>query len=60
MYMILQLVVSLIVIYVIPNTVAAHWIYLICSGLVMLVVYVLFKKRYYYLHEEYLLSIKKN
>jgi UDP-N-acetylmuramyl pentapeptide phosphotransferase/UDP-N-acetylglucosamine-1-phosphate transferase len=58
-YMVLQLVVSLIAIYVIPDTVAAHWIYLVCSGVVMAVAYVLFKMKYYHLHEEYLRSIKK-
>jgi hypothetical protein len=58
-YMVLQLVVSLIAIYVIPDTVAAHWIYLVCSGVVMAVAYILFKMKYYHLHEEYLASIKK-
>ena len=57
-YMVLQLVVSLIAIYVIPDTVAAHWIYLVCSGVVMAVVYILFKMKYYHLHEEYLCSLK--
>ena len=56
-YMALQLTVSLIAIYVIPNTVAAHWIYLVCSAVVMVVAYVLFKKKYYHLHEEYLMSV---
>ena len=56
-YMVLQLVVSLIAIYVIPDTVAAHWIYLVCSAVVMAVAYVLFKMKYYHLHEEYLRSI---
>jgi len=58
-YMVLQLAVSLIAIYVIPDTVAAHWIYLVCSAVVMAVAYVLFKMKYYHLHEEYLASIKK-
>ncbi len=57
-YMVLQLVVSLIAIYVIPDTVAAHWIYLVCSGVVMAVAYILFKMKYYHLHEEYLCSLK--
>lgn len=57
-YMVLQLVVSLIAIYVIPDTVAAHWIYLVCSGVVMAVAYILFKMKYYHLHEEYLRSLK--
>lgn len=58
-YMALQLAVSLIAIYVIPDTVVAHWIYLVCSAVVMAVAYILFKMKYYHLHEEYLASIKK-
>jgi hypothetical protein len=58
-YMVLQLAVSLIVIYVIPDTVAAHWIYLVCSALVIGLAYILFKMKYYHLHEEYLASLKK-
>ena len=57
-YMGLQLVVSLIAIYVIPDTVVAHWIYLVCSAVVMAVAYVMFKMKYYHLHEEYLRSLK--
>ena len=59
-YMVLQLVVSLIAIYVIPDTVAAHWIYLVCSGVVMAVAYILFKMKYYHLHEDYLRSLKSD
>ena len=59
-YMGLQLVVSLIAIYVIPDTVVAHWIYLVCSAVVMAVAYVMFKMKYYHLHEEYLRSLKAN
>ena len=58
-YMVLQLAVSLVAIYFIPDTIAAHWIYLVCSGVVMAVAYVLFKMKYYHLHEEYLASLKK-
>ena len=58
-YMALQLAVSLIAIYVIPDTVVAHWAYLVCSAVVMAVAYILFKMKYYHLHEEYLASIKK-
>lgn len=58
-YMIGQLVVSLGFIYLCPNTVLAHWIYLICAGLVLAVGYVLFMRKYYHLHEEYLASLKK-
>ena len=58
-YMVLQLVVSLIAIYLIHDTIAAHWIYLLCSGVVMGLAYILFKMKYYHLHEEYLESLKK-
>lgn len=57
-YIVLQLVVSLIAIYVIPDTIAAHWIYLVCSAVVMAVAYVLFMMQYYHLHEEYLARVK--
>lgn len=59
LYMCLQLAVSLGFIYLIPDTVAAHWIYLIAVAVVMAVAYVLFKMKYYHLHEEYLASLKK-
>lgn len=58
-YMAIQLVVSLGFMYLCPDTVLAHWIYLICAGGVLVVAYVLFMKKYYHLHEEYLASLKK-
>lgn len=58
-YMCLQLVVSLLFIYVVPDTIMAHWIYLIFATLTLSLGYGLFKKRYYHLHEEYLASISK-
>ena len=58
LYMMLQLAVSLGFIYLIPDTVAAHWIYFICIALVLAVAYILFKMKYYHLHEEYLASLK--
>lgn len=58
-YMALQLVVSLGFIYLCPNSVLAHWIYMIGALLVLVLAYVLFKKKYYHLHEEYLASLKK-
>ena len=58
-YMVLQLAVSLGFIYLIPNTIVAHWIYLVTAALVLAVAYVLFKMKYYHLHEEYLASLKK-
>lgn len=58
-YMGLQLVVSLGFIYLCPDTVFAHWMYLIGAAAVLAVAYVVFKKKYYHLHEEYLASLKK-
>lgn len=56
-YMVLQLVVSLIAIYVIPDTVVAHWNYLVGAAVVMAIAYIAFKMKYYHLHEEYLKSL---
>ena len=56
-YMAIQLVISLVMIYLIPNTVVAHWIYLIAVITVLAAAYVLFMKKYYHLHEEYLKSL---
>ena len=58
-YMGVQLAVSLGFIYLIPNTIVAHWIYLVIAALVLAVAYVQFKMKYYHLHEEYLASLKK-
>lgn len=57
-YMTIQLAVSLGFIYLCPNTVAAHWIYLLISVAVLSLAYVLFKKKYYHLHEEYLAGLR--
>lgn len=57
-YMALQLVVSLGFIYLCPDTIFAHWIYLLGALLLHAVAYVLFKRKYYYLHEEYLRQLK--
>ncbi len=53
-YMGLQLAISLVMVCVVPNTVAAHWIYLVVVGVVLVAAYVLFMKKYYHLHEAYL------
>ena len=58
-YLVMQLIISLGFIYLCPNTVLAHWIYLIAAGIVLAVAYVLFKMKYYHLHEEYLKSLEK-
>ena len=60
LYMAMQLVVSLGFIYLCPNTILAHWIYLVGAAAVLAVAYVLFKMKYYHLHEEYLESLYSN
>ena len=57
-YFALQLVISLVMVYLIPDTPLAHWIYLIAVGIVLAVAYILFMKKYYHLHEEYLEQLK--
>lgn len=59
LYMVMQLVVSLGFIYLCPDTVLCHWMYLIGALAVLAVAYVLFMKKYYHLHEEYLASLGK-
>ena len=59
LYMVLQLAVSLGFIYLCPDSVLAHWVYFFAAALVLGGVYVLFMKKYYHLHEEYLASLKK-
>ena len=58
LYMGMQMAVSLGFIYLCPNTPLAHWLYLLGALLLLSVAYVLFKKKYYHLHEEYLASLK--
>ena len=59
LYMAMQLVISLGFIYLCPDNVVYHWMYLVGALLVLSLAYVLFKKKYYHLHEEYLASLKK-
>lgn len=59
LYMVIQLIISLGFIYFCPNTMLAHWLYLIGAFVVLAIAYVLFMKKYYHLHEEYLISLKK-
>ena len=58
-YMTLQLAVSLGFIFLIPDNVLAHWLYLVGALVVLCIAYVLFMKKYYHLHEEYLAGLKK-
>ena len=65
-YALLQLAVSLGFIYLCPalsaatglSPVAWHWIYLVVALVVLAVAYVLFMRKFYHLHEEYLASLK--
>ena len=59
LYMAMQFVVSLGFIYLCPNDVLCHWLYLIGALAVLAVAYILFMKKHYHLHEEYLASLKK-
>ena len=59
-YMGLQLAISLGMVYLIPNTVLAHWLYLVAVAAVLAMAYVAFMKKYYHLHEEYLRGLKVN
>ena len=58
-YMALQLVISLVAIYIIPDNQLSHWIYLVLSSVMIGGVYLLFMMKYYHLHESYLASLKK-
>lgn len=59
LYFGLQLVISLVMIYLVPASVLAHWIYLVGVGVLLVGAYVVFMKKYYHLHEEYLKSLEK-
>ncbi len=59
LYMVMQLAVSLGAVFLVPNEQLYHWIYALIVAVVLTIAYVLFKKKYYHLHEEYLASLKK-
>ena len=54
LYMAMQLAVSLGFVYLCPNTALCHWMYFVGALAVLAIAYVLFMKKYYHLHEEYL------
>lgn len=58
-YMTIQLIVSIGFLFVCPNDVVCHWMYLVGSFIILSIAYVLFKMKYYHLHEEYLESLEK-
>ena len=65
-YMGVQLAVSLGFVFICPlasdalgiSLVACHWIYLAFALVILALVYLLFMKKYYHLHEEYLASLR--
>ena len=59
LYMVMQLAVSLGFVFICPNTVLCHWMYLVGALAVLVIAYVLFMKKYYHLHEEYLATLKR-
>ena len=58
LYMGLQLAISLGFVFLVPNTLLAHWTYLMAMLLALAVAYLVFMKKYYHLHEEYLAALK--
>jgi UDP-N-acetylmuramyl pentapeptide phosphotransferase/UDP-N-acetylglucosamine-1-phosphate transferase len=58
-YMAIQLIVSLGFIFLCPVTALDHWIYLVVALVVLAAAYLLFMKKYYHLHAEYIESLNK-
>ena len=58
LYMSLQMAVSLGFIFLCPDTIAAHCIYFVGAAFVLALAYLLFMKKNYHLHEEYLQSLR--
>lgn len=58
-YMLLQMVISFVFIWVIPSTELWHWVYAVAVMALLACAYVLFMRKYYHLHAEYLESLKK-
>lgn len=59
LYMGMQLAVSIGFIYLCPNILLAHWIYLVITAMIFALIYIVFMRKYYHLHEEYLASLKQ-
>lgn len=59
-YAAIQIAVSVGFIYLVPDNTLAHWVYLLCAFIVLSIAYILFKKKYYHLHQEYLNNISSN
>ena len=59
-YSYVQLAISLIMVYFIPNSVFAHWGYAVIIIMVLTFSYCIFMNKYYHLHENYLMEISLN
>ena len=60
LYMAMQLAVSFGFVYLCPDDTLCHWMYLVTALVILSVAYVLFMRRYYHLHEEYLKSLERH
>ena len=58
LYTCLQLSISLGFICLCPNDLFCHWMYLVSSGVCLVLGYIWFMKKYYHLHEKYLELLK--
>ena len=58
-YFALQLAISLVMVYLVPETALAHWIYLVAVVLLLSLAYLFFMRKYYHLHEEYLKALEQ-
>ena len=58
-YGLTQLALSLALIYLVPDDMAAHWAFLFVCLAVLCLIYVAFMRRFYHLHETYLKRIMK-
>ena len=56
-YMAIQFVISMVMVFVIPKTVGAHWVYLVVVITLLVGAYVVFMKKCYPLHEAYLKNL---
>ena len=59
LYMGLQLAISLGFVFLVPDSLLAHWIYFVAAIVILAWAYVAFMRKYYHLHEAYLASLKK-
>jgi len=58
-YMGLQLVISLVFVFLIQNNMSAHLLYLLTVTVLLSIAYIIFMKRYYHLHEKHLASLER-